>query len=218
MSMQAVVRSALAAAALAAVAGSARADITVYTDSAEFLAAVSGAVTDTFDDITAGPLNVPLARTAGGISYEVSSSISYLYAIDNPGNAWLTTNASDDEMVFNGFSTGLVGVAGWFQGTDIMGDTVAGAELFATVTDGAGSHTFSLANLGAGAFVGFVSDGTITSFSLMGSDTTGDWAWPTLNDLTLAPTLAPVPEPATHGLMLAGIGLLGLAAARRRRG
>jgi hypothetical protein len=34
---------------------------------------------------------------------------------------------------------------------------------------------------------------------------------------TASVTLAPVPEPETHAMMLAGIGLLGFAARRRRQ-
>jgi hypothetical protein len=59
-----------------------------------------------------------------------------------------------------------------------------------TFSLGAGSHTFTFANTGSGAFY--------------------------LDNFSVNVTAAPVPEPETYAMMLAGLGALGFMARRRR--
>jgi hypothetical protein len=64
---------------------------------------------------------------------------------------------------------------------------------------------------GAGNFVGFVSTGLLTSVTV-NSSFGGGAPFVTINDLTLA---APIPEPGTWALLLAGLGVVGSLARRR---
>ena len=60
------------------------------------------------------------------------------------------------------------------------------------------------------SFVGFVSSSPLASVVV---GTYGDGYWLTANNVTLA---MPVPEPGTYGMMLAGLGVVGWLARRRR--
>jgi hypothetical protein len=84
---------------------------------------------------------------------------------------------------------------------------VPNGTLVLTAVDG-GTLTYDLEGATASSFVGFVSTSPLSSVSL-GTD--GGSYWPTANNVVLA-----VPEPATYGMMMAGIALLGIAARRRR--
>ena len=55
------------------------------------------------------------------------------------------------------------------------------------------------------------------SFSVTAGNQPGVWA--TVNDLHLsgAAAVTPVPEPETYGVMLAGLGVLGFIARRKRK-
>ena len=75
--------------------------------------------------------------------------------------------------------------------------------------------TYTLNTPAFDSFVGFVSTGSLVSFSVTAGDQPGVWA--TVNDLHLsASAVAPVPEPETYGMMLAGLGMLGYLARRKR--
>jgi hypothetical protein len=97
---------------------------------------------------------------------------------------------------------------GNFFASDIAGQFVPNGTLVLTAVDG-GSLTYDVYGATTSSFVGFVSTSPLSSVTL-GVD--GGSYWPTANNVVLA-----VPEPATYGMVLAGVTVLGAAARRRRR-
>jgi len=190
----------LCLAALLCAAAGAQAGITV------FLAAVSAPGTDTFDDLTIAPYGDTVNRTAGAYSYQAYSATG-IWGAGGPTDFWLSNNLRYNPIVFSNFSSGVTAFGGNFFASDIAGQFVDGTVVL-TAVDG-GTLTYDLSDATPSSFLGFVSTSPLNSVTL-GTD--GGAYWPTANNVVLA-----VPEPATYGMMLAGITLLG-AAARRRRG
>lgn len=215
----------LVAAALAStlwVAGSAQAALTVYTTQASFLAATAGPVgVDTYDNLDpTEPLATPLARTAGSFSYTASAGpLSNFFPASNDGSdVWLATNNSGDTITLSGFSGAASAVGGFFFRSDVLGNSSASpATINIRVSDSLGATlTQAQVNPGLTSFVGFVSNGSISSVQVfVGTQGTGTaGVWPTINNLNAA--LA-VPEPQSWALMFAGLGLVGWQVLRRSR-
>ncbi len=206
----------IAAAAMLAGAPAANAALTTYTSQAGYLAAVGTTGVDTFDDLDIEPYDTPLPRTAGDYSY---------IATTGPGNPraygasnddidwWLSSSRATDAITFSGFGPGIAGAGGYFFGSDIAGFSVLATSITLTATDSSGATlVYTIDAPVLTSFVGFVSDVDITSLSVQVLGQPG--VWPTVNDFHLS---APVPEPATCGMLLGGLGLLGYAARRRQR-
>jgi hypothetical protein len=194
------------AAALCAGAG-AQAAITVYTTQTAFVNHVVAPGYDTFDDLRYEPYPDTLNRHAGAYSYSAYSAGGLWGAGGTGGDWWLSNTYSHNPIVFSGFGGNVWGFGGYFFPTDVTGNYTPGSVIL-TAIDGT-VLTYNLADATTGSFLGFVSDTPLTSV-VLGTDG-GDY-WPTANNVVLA-----VPEPATYGMLLAGLGLVG-AAARRRRG
>jgi hypothetical protein len=192
------------AAMLCATAG-ARADITVYTSQSDFLSAVSAPGVDTFDDLTIAPYGDTVFRTAAAYSYQAYSATG-IWGAGGPTDFWLSNNTRDNPIVFSDFSGGVSAFGGQFFASDVAGQFVDG-NVVLTAADG-GTLTYNVAGATTSSFVGFVSTSPLTSVTLA---TDGGAYWPTANNVVLA-----VPEPATYGMMLTGVALLGLMARRRR--
>ncbi len=191
----------------------ARAQFVVYTDFASFIAATTGHQTDTFDDLFPGDTpNGPLARNSGVYGYNVSVNTSSFYGAGSIGDTWLSANVSTDIMTFSGFDPSVRGIGGFFFGTDVNGALATNTNLFVTVMSSAGTHTQTLVNPSAGSFFGIVASGNISSFSVQVDTPTSGFAWPAVNNLTVAV----VPEPSTFALVGAGAAVLVLLARRRR--
>lgn len=196
----------LSLAALLCLADAAQAGISVYTNQADFLRAVSAPGVDTFDDLSAGPYGDTVLRAAGAYDYRVSSA-GGLWGAGGPSDYWLSNNARLAPIVFSGFSGNLNAFGGNFFASDVTGQYAPNGTLVLTAVDG-GALTYRLAGATASSFVGFLSSSPLSSVTL-GTD--GGEYWPTANNVVLA-----VPEPATYGMLLAGVTLLGTAARRRR--
>lgn len=194
----------LAAALLCAGTG-AQAAITVYTSQADFLSAVSSPGYDTFDDLSVVPYGSTLARTAGSYGYQAYSPDG-LWGAGGAGDYWLSNENAYTPIVFQNFSGGVSAFGGNFFTSNISGQYVIG-NLVLTADDGT-TLNYALNGTTTSTFLGFVSDTALTSVTVAGD---GGLYWPTANNVVLA-----VPEPATYGMLLAGIGLLGVAARRRR--
>ena len=192
------------AALLCAAAGS-QAAITVYTNQADFLAAVSAPGYDNYDDLVVDLYDSPLARTAGVYGYEAASP-SGLYGAGTGTDHWLSTNAPLDPIVFQNFTGGVSAFGGYFFASDIAGGYVPSGNLVLTADDGS-TLTYTLTGATQNSFLGFVSDATLDTVTLA---TDGGAYWPTANDVVLA-----VPEPATYGMLLAGLGFVGAVTRRR---
>jgi len=198
----------LCLAALLCAAGAAQADITVYRSESAFLAAVSAPGVDSFDDLSAAtPYADTLYRTAGAYTYQAYST-GGLWGAGGGGDQWLSNTFQTAPIVFSGFSPGVTAFGGRFFATDVFGDYLPAGNLMLTAVDGT-ALTYSLEGAATDSFLGFVSDSALYTVVLGANG--GEEYWPTANDVVLA-----VPEPTTYGMLLAGVGVLGLAARRRQ--
>lgn len=197
----------LCLAALLCASAAANADITVYTSQADFLAAVSAPGTDTYDDLMVIQYDPSLVRNAGAYSYTVSSP-GGIWGAGGPTDYWLTNNTRTDSITFSNFSGGVNAFGGFFFGSSVAGEYVPNGDLLLTAADGT-TLSYTLKGATQNSFLGFVSDSGLSSVTLLASP--DGYYWPTANNLVLAA----VPEPATYGMFLAGLGFLGVIARRR---
>jgi len=90
-----------------------------------------------------------------------------------------------------------------------------------SITTNLSSYSFAdvlVPNVNAGMrFFGFIAGGGEAIAQMSFSSHLGQGAAPALDNVTLGNT-APIPEPQTYALLLAGLGLLGFAARRRKTG
>ncbi len=197
----------LCLAAMLCGAAGAQAEIIVYTSQSDFLNAVSAPGVDTFDDLAVASYGEVVHRTAGAYGYQAYSGTG-IWGAGGPTDFWLSNNFRYNPIVFSNFSAGVSAFGGNFFASDVTGQYVPGGTLVLTAVGG-DTLTYDLDDATTSSFIGFVSTSPLTSVSL-GTD--GGAYWPTANNVVLA-----VPEPATYGMMLAGVTLLGIAARRRRR-
>jgi len=204
----------LAAAALLAVASASQAGITVYTSQSAFLAATTATGVDTYTGFSiTGTTPSPINRTAGPYAYTASTPNNF-FGAGTTANPWLSTNNATDSITFGSFSGGVSAAGGNFFGSDISGLFSAG-DVTLTATDSLGAtSTQTIVGATTSSFLGFVSTGTLTSLVLSAVQPTTP-LWPTTDNLTLG-LAAAVPEAQTYAMMLAGLGLVGFMARRRR--
>jgi len=205
----------LALAALLATAGVSQAAITVVTSLAAFNAATAAPGTDTyagFSIINSTPS--PVTRSAGPYSYTAAATPpDRFFGGGTTGNPFLSTTLAESTITFNAFTAGVRGVGGNFFASNISGQFAPG-DVFLTATDASGTVTQTITGATMTSFLGFVSDGPITQVTLAAvQPTIGGFLWPSADNLVLA---AAVPEPGTYALLLAGIGVCGVMARRRR--
>lgn len=230
------VKSALLSCALILGAGSAaQATTTVYTDQAAYLAAISGAATDSFDDLGLVYYGGAIARSVGGYGYQASADGGLYGAGEGDGDGWLSTNNEADAITFSNFTGGVSAIGGNFFGSNISGGYADLILIALTFTDAHGVQTVQQPmHPDQGTFLGFVSSDGIQSLSVQVTGFPSDgmtpeeaasyFQWPTANNLILGqspqdpppPETGDVPEPASWAMMLAGFGLVGAAMRARR--
>lgn len=210
----------LAAAALLIAAGASQATITVFTSQSAFLAAVSAPGVDTFDDLPLASVSSPLVRSAGSYGYTGTATTSLgttslFFGGGTSADVWLSTRTATDTITFSAFTGGVRAAGGNFFASDSAGFFTSG-NLTLTATDASGTITQTLTNATVTGFLGFVSNGPLTSITIAAAQPVMGSVWPTVNNLTLATA---VPEAQTYAMMLAGLGLglMGFSARRRRR-
>lgn len=190
---------------LLSAACSAQAEITIYTDQAAFLAAVSAPGVDSYNDLSYQAYPDTLYREAGAYRYQAYSE-SGLFGTGTPSDGWLSNNHTRAPIVFSNFSGGVNAFGGNFFASDIMGDYLPGGSVVLTAIDGS-ALTYTVIGATTDSFLGFISSTPLTSVVLNSAEE----YWPTANNVVLA-----VPEPTSYGMLLAGCGVLGLFARRRR--
>lgn len=217
--------------------GGAHATITVYTSQSAFLAAISGAATDNFNDLTVTSLGDSVARSAGDYSYQLSAD-SGLWGAGVTGDGWISTASNADNLVFSNFTGGVSAIGGFFFGSNINGGFANLYLIEVTMTDASGTQAteFPLSP-NQTTFLGFTSSDGLQSLTVNAAGFPADGLtpeqiaafqqWPTANDVILGqspqdpppppPTTTAVPEPASWTLTLAGFALVGSTLRRRRR-
>jgi PEP-CTERM motif len=198
----------LCAAALLCAAAAAQAGITVYTNQADFLAAVQVPGVDTYDDLRVMLYGETLNRMAGSYGYDVYSATGLYGAGGTGGDYWLSNNVSFVPIVFSNFGGGVSAFGGNFFASDVNGQYTVG-NIILTAIDGT-VLTYALGGPAPTDFLGFVSSTPLAAVTL-GTDGVPGY-WPTANNVVLA-----VPEPATYGMLLAGLGFIGAMSRGRRR-
>jgi PEP-CTERM motif len=215
---KALLMNSVAAAALVVLSGAAFAGPTLYTSAASFAAATTAPGVDTYTgfSITSSTPS-PITRNAGAYTYTATAETTTFFGAGTTANPWLSTNTATDSITFSNFIGGVTAIGGNFFGSDISGLFAAG-DITLTATDSTGSTTFTITGATVNSFAGFVSSTTgFTSLVVRSVQPASGFLWPTVDNLTLAKTLVTaVPEPETYALMLAGLGVLGFVARRRR--
>ena len=193
-------------------ATNANAAITVFTDQASFLAATTNAGVDTFSDLVVAQYGVTMNRTAGTHSYTASAPNTF-FPGSGGGNPFLSTNNLLDQVVFNGFGADVSAVGGSFFGSNINGGYTAASSITLSMIDADGLFTYTALNPTPGGFLGFVSTGGLSQFTVA----TVDSVWVSVDNFTLAGSLSAVPEPATWAMMIIGFGAVGSVVRTSRR-
>ena len=193
--------------------------VVVYTSQAAYGAALGTSVaSDNFSDLTPGAaLAGPLARLAGGTGYRARAVLALpdpgaedFFPIAPGGNTALSSNFSTASMVFDQFSQSVRGISGQVFSSDELGELLAGT-LNLVLFDQDGGFNYSLASGSAPSFLGFISNGSFSSFSLVARQPTdGSFRFAAVDDLGLT-----VPEPGAVSLSLLALGMMLMVAKRR---
>ena len=200
------------AAALGAVSTASHAALTAFTTSASFAVATLASATDAFNLLPIDFIASPSNRTIGPYSY-VASAPGGLFGAGSAANPWLSTNLSGATLTFGSFGGGVSAIGGSFFGSDIAGAFLAGQNLTLTAMDSVGaSLTQTINNSIQTSFLGFASTGTLVSLAVSIASPN---AFAAVDNLVLAQA-APIPEPETYAMLLAGLATLATIGRRRR--
>ena len=222
----------LTMAALMAVAVESQAALTFYGSNATFAAATTALAVDAYTDFftalsvpfTPGPNIIsPLTRTIGSFSYTATANGGFTI-FDFGLDPELLARSSAATMVFNGFTGAPSAIGGNFWGNDSAINQTLSTNFVLEVSDSnGGTLSVIVGGNGFSNFVGFTTDsGSITSLSIAAQLPNTAQARVTVDNFTLGANAAllppaPIPEPETYAMMLAGLGLMGFVARRRKQ-
>ena len=179
--------------------------ITYYPTGNEWSAAAGNYAMETFDDAL---LHSDILSIVGNVEIAVASTS--LFAGSPPVLRGIVDG--DDTVTFN-FARPMVAFgANW----DLFNPGGPGSQITLTLLGGA-TYTIEnwLANTDRGQFSGIVSATPFTSFVLSeGTNPLGSQETFEMDNLKFA---AAIPEPQTYAMLLAGLGLMGFVARRRRQ-
>ena len=207
----------LAVAALFALSGASHAALTSFATSASFLSGLTAVGTDGFAGLSiVSTTPSPLARATTGTvyNYSAAASSSTFFGAGTPGDPWLSTNIATDSITFSGFSPSVRAIGANFFGSDINGTFAAGNVTISALDSLGATLSQTITGATVSSFLGFKSTGTITSLTIAAVQGATP-LWPTVDNLSLG-QLAAVPEPETYAMLLAGLGVVGFMARRRR--
>jgi hypothetical protein len=207
----------LAFACLLVASSGSRADITVFTSEASFLAAVSAPGVDTFTGFpTTAVTASPITRAAGPYTYNASSGSGF-FGAGSAADPALSTNSDLDAITFFNLSGGASAIGGTFFGSDLQGGFVASAVVL-TATDTLGAISTRTFIATPTSFMGFVSTGAIATL-VYSTSMPGNFVFAAVDDLVIAAApVTQIPEPETWALLLGGLAALGSCARSRRSG
>ena len=115
-------RTSFTAATLLLAAGASQAAITVYTDQAAFLAAVSAPGVDTYLGFSiTGSTPSPINRAAGPYNYTGTVTTTSFFGAGTVADPWLSTNTATDTITFNAFPPEVFAAGGLCFGSNISG-------------------------------------------------------------------------------------------------
>ena len=196
----------------------AHAAVVVFTSQAAFNAATTAPGVDTFTGFSVtGSTPSPISRSAGAYSYSAAAETTTFFGAGSVANPWLSTNTATDSITFSGFASIIRGVGGNFFGSDISG-LFAPGDIVLSLTDSSGVTSHTIIGALTSSFVGFVSDGAITSLTIESVQPASTFLWPTVDNFTLAQGLtSAVPEPSTWAMMILGFAGVGFMTYRRRK-
>ncbi|HQR11984.1 MAG TPA: hypothetical protein PLW68_11715 [Casimicrobiaceae bacterium] len=180
----------LVAMLLLCLAASSQATITVYTSKAAFLAAITAPGTDDFNNFGLASVPSPINRSAGPYSYTGLVSTTSFYGAGTAADNWLSTNTATDTITINALPATVRGIGGYFFGSDISGNFAAG-NITLAATDGSGTVTQTITGATTTSFLGFVSNGPLTSMTITSVQPGSGFLWPTVNDLVMGTAAAP---------------------------
>lgn len=213
--------SSVVAAAIAFMALPASASFSVYTDQASFLAATGPVQTTTFNtytvDLSANNFDFGAFTSQGNISVDAPSQN---YTIDGSTNLFVDTAYGGWSDLR--FDQPIVAFGAWFNGINPTNrpynsiiadaDSLAGYGSYSRV----GNYLPPTTPGGALQFIGFTSTQAFNRIIFTGVGCChSSYA---IDNIVHATALAPVPEPESYAMLLAGLGLIAALARKKKRG
>lgn len=175
------------------------AEITVVRSVQTFEAVVGEIAVDGYNGFSIiGSTPSPLMRSIPPYAYTASAAdvdgvAGSFFGAGTTADPWLSLNTATHIMTLDGFAPAINAIGGQFFASNQSGAYAAG-DIVVEVVDSLGdTETLTLASPLQGDFVGFISDGTITSLKLSSVQPASGFIWPTLDNLRVG-TVAPAPE------------------------
>lgn len=157
-----------------------------------------------------------VASTNAVHSISLGSLLTYDYSLsqsNSPGYSYaftgVTFSSFTDTFAFTTNSPAEIRVV-WYMGTSNLTASIAGGPAFTSGTQGVGEIPYS------GSWIGQVANAGTYQLTISGNLTPSPSQFSGGYSLTFTgAAAAPVPEPETYAMLLAGLGLIGMVSRRR---